>query len=152
MSLYNMLHGTDPLAALLLQVLRFSPATVARFRDCHLSGDGQRIILLTRTGGGNRASFPAWWELIREHPEYISDRDDDFDSTFAITEFHVPKFALAEIQPLATGQDPPTLREKTESAIKDLEGKTPDQIRTDPRTAKIAEILDRVAKWRGWSV
>lgn len=66
---------------------------VDRFRgiDKDVDEDGEPVIVLcTRTGGGNRESYREEWDAIRKHPNYIWDRDDDDDATFAYTYFSVP--------------------------------------------------------------
>ena len=69
-----------------------------RFRDIHLStGDersldrGPRIVLFTRNGGGNRESYFYVFDILRAHPNYLRDYDDDFDSTYASIEFSIPE-------------------------------------------------------------
>ncbi len=58
MSLYNLLHGRNPNAALLLAVLNLDGEDgkwpTGRFRDIYPNEDGSKIILYTRNGGGNR--------------------------------------------------------------------------------------------------
>jgi hypothetical protein len=141
MSLYNMLHGTDPYAGLFLKILNLNPHHIARFRDCHLNADGTEIYLLTRTGGGNRTEYVDWWAKIRMHQDYISDRDDDYDSTFAITTFRVPDWAkkIASVQ--ANGIEPETLQQKTERVMKELSTKSVDELEKDPRTKDIVEAF-----------
>ena len=59
-----------------------------RYRDIYVA-DG-KIILYTRNGGGNRDDY--WWvfEILKQHPNYIADYDDDFDNTYASIEFSIP--------------------------------------------------------------
>lgn len=60
--MYNMMHGVNPVSKILLIALdlkhhKLNPGgkwPVGRFRDIHLSGDGSKIDLFTRNGGGNR--------------------------------------------------------------------------------------------------
>jgi len=63
---------------------------VGRFRDIFYQKDedGQtKIVLYTRNGGGNREAYGYVFDLLSEHPLYIQDYDDDFDSTYAYIEF-----------------------------------------------------------------
>jgi len=62
-----------------------------RFRDIYLSNDGKKIVLFTRNGGGNRSSYNYVFEILKRHPNYVTDYDDDFDSTYASIEFSVPQ-------------------------------------------------------------
>ena len=58
MSMYNLMHGMNPLAGILLKMLEIdqegSKYSSGRFRDIYLNEDGKKIILFTRNGGGNR--------------------------------------------------------------------------------------------------
>lgn len=135
MSLYNMLHGTNALAGALLAMLELEPNgphPVGRFRDIHLSADGTQIVLLTRNGGGNREH---WSEEEREagpecgctgciitynlpqHPNYIEDRDDDYDCTYAYVTFSVPEKYAEFCKGIATGVEPETLQQKFETVL-----------------------------------
>lgn len=92
MSLYTMMHGTNPLAGGLLAVLGFSPDQFGRIRDCFLvQVDGDpRIAVFTRCGGGNRDDYQSVFDWAREQETYIRDYDDDYDCTYATFEFSVP--------------------------------------------------------------
>lgn len=64
-----------------------------RFRDAWVEWDENqvlRIAVYTRNGGGNRPDYAAVTDALRQHPCYITDRDDDFDSTYATYYFHFP--------------------------------------------------------------
>ena len=110
MSLYNLMFGYDELAPILLEMLGLTPADVPRFRDCYLHNN--RIVVYTRTGGGNRdfyeseekcrANYPEsftgeddpsgpWNEDLRSNPHYLDDRDNYMDSTYAYFFFSFPK-------------------------------------------------------------
>lgn len=65
--------------------------STGRFRDIYLSNDGKKIVLFTRNGGGNRSSYNYVFEILKRHPNYVTDYDDDFDSTYASIEFSVPQ-------------------------------------------------------------
>lgn len=109
-----MLFGTDNNSNLLLRCLGISEFDVPRFRNCYLKDD--RIIIYTRTGGGNRdyydsledckCYFPErfskdapvenhpsgpWNQDLRNIAGYVTDYDDDFDSTYAYFEFSFPE-------------------------------------------------------------
>ena len=92
MSIYNVIHGTNPLAGLLLGLLGYTPGRFGRFRDCHLvkeDGDLQ-IQVFTRCGGGNREDYQEVFDWARKEENYIRDFDDDFDSAYATIEFKFP--------------------------------------------------------------
>lgn len=102
MGLYNMLFGVNPLADELLAVLGYTRDDIPRFRDCFLNNG--RIVIHTRTGGGNRdyyenletckSNYPEyfgkgsdpsgpWNDDLRQHPMFIVDGDLKTDSTYA---------------------------------------------------------------------
>lgn len=103
MSLYNALFGVNPFAGILLSFLGTAPDSIPRFRDCYVDEKG-RIVIHTRTGGGNRDyyesedscrdHYPEYFESdeppsgpwnadLRALPGFLYDEDDDFDCTYA---------------------------------------------------------------------
>lgn len=107
MSLYNMLFGQNPLSDVLLATLDLDRAAVGRFRDCFIA-EGE-IAVYTRNGGGNRECGDRFksemgtdcgavgcYSCIIEsrlpkHPNYLRDKDDDFDCTYATVYFSFPE-------------------------------------------------------------
>jgi hypothetical protein len=112
MSFYNMVHGYTSMAPILLKILNLTPDNIPRFRDSYLQ-EG-KIVVYTRTGGGNRdyyeneeecrRNYPEyfkegsddnpsapWNDDLRAHPNYESDYDDDYDSTYASFYFTIPE-------------------------------------------------------------
>ena len=75
MSLYNLLHGRNALSELLLSYLRLTPAMIPRFRDCYI--DGERIIVFTRTGGGNRNFYENERRCRASYPHYFEPESPD---------------------------------------------------------------------------
>lgn len=96
MSLYNALFGVQQSVFFILPMLGKHPDEYPRFRDCfvgdseHPEHDG-KIIVYTRTGGGNRESYAEENEAIRQMDGFIEDYDDSFDYTFANWVFDVPE-------------------------------------------------------------
>lgn len=94
MSLYNLVCGNNPLYTLLHAILSTEAALpdIPRYRDTftRLYGDALRIVIHTRTGGGNREGYAEENAALAQHPLYLGDSDDEFDSTFADFEFAVP--------------------------------------------------------------
>lgn len=86
MSMYNLLFGRNPNTDVILAILGLKQNDVERFRDCGFLDDG--IYIYTRTGGGNREDYPN--EKLTGSPYYISDVDDDFDTTYATFYFKFP--------------------------------------------------------------
>ena len=162
MSLYNMLHGRNPLAPVMLGWLGLTEADCGRFRDVFVTKaeDGEpRVHVYTRNGGGNRECFcetdtqhnsgegyctPRYTAALQEHRMYESDSDDDFDCTYATFVFHVPEpwrdAALALID------DAPTPAEKWERILAKL--KSADT--TDPEVRRVvdaaAPVVDAIRK------
>ena len=152
MSLYNLLHGVNPISPILLAVLKIDQSMKdapkypkneqgedwypyddglipagekyikeciekkywqsGRFRDIYLNKNGTKIILYTRNGGGNRESYFYIFDILKKHPNYLKDYDDDFDCTYAYIEFSVPKKAKELCKELSTGKNPETIQEK----------------------------------------
>jgi len=147
MSLYNLLHGTNKLAALLLKVWELDQSggkwDTGRFRDIYLNKDGTKIILLTRNGGRNRKDyFP---NNIVNHPNYITDYDDGFDCAYAYIEFSVPEQFKELIAKLSSGKDPLTLKEKFDKTMAEMKKMTPEQLAQDERFKPIKEVLEKIA-------
>lgn len=164
MSLYRLLHGVDPLAAVFRAMLGLDQPDgkwpTGRFRDIHLSGDGTRITVVTRNGGGNRDHWifgytsPAGescrcpgciiQHLLPKHPNYVRDWDDDFDATYAYVEFSVP-VELAEVcRKMASGQEPKRIRELFDDEIKRMQGMSREELLADPKWGAVAEALEGV--------
>ena len=120
MSLYNMIHGENPLAVALLGVLGLTRDAVPRYRDCWWTDE--MIAVHTRTGGGNRDYYESESRCRSNYPEYFTgpddpsgpwnkdlraiegfeyDEDDGFDTTYATFYFKpspVISKALAGLQ------------------------------------------------------
>lgn len=99
-NLYNMIKGVNQEAFFILPMLGKHPDEYPRFRDCFVDG---RINILTRTGGGNRESYEADNQAMREMPGFVTDYDDSFDPTFAVWVFDVPERWKADFDKLEAG-------------------------------------------------
>lgn len=62
------------------------------------------IIVLTRTGGGNREDYDAENEAMQAIDQFVTDFDDDFDSTYAYWVFEVPEKRKDDFQKITSGQ------------------------------------------------
>jgi hypothetical protein len=135
MSLYGIVFGDDDRSqrgATLLAMLGFeSFGDVGRFRDAWVErgGDDQPVIAIyTRNGGGNRG---CWGEHLDgpctgciaehelpQHPLYLRDADDEFDTTYATFYFRAPeehRELLREVM-----GDPVDMDERWQAAIEGL--------------------------------
>lgn len=108
MGLYNILSGVNANSAEILAMLGLTKQDTGRFRDCHvINGE---IAVYTRNGGGNRHCYLdedapttdtdceregcyscAITHRLPQHPNYLRDEDDSFDSTYATIYFSIPK-------------------------------------------------------------
>lgn len=63
-----------------------------RFRDAWPENHDGKLVLAfyTRNGGGNRPDYADVTAALQAHPNYLSDADDDFDSTYATYRFSMP--------------------------------------------------------------
>ena len=111
MSLYNLVNKVNPAAFFLLPMIENKhPDNWPRFRDCFATArhfelmngiplmvpvdekeKPSNIYVLLRIGGGNRDSYEEQINELRKHPNFLSDEDDTFDSTFAHFVFSVPE-------------------------------------------------------------
>jgi hypothetical protein len=170
MSLYNMMNGYNEHAGLLCHILGLKVredmegTPVGRFRDISLNADGTEIYLLTRNGGGNRECWNntedstsgnclcpgcIQTQLLPQHENYINDRDDDFDCTFAITIFSVPKEYLELTKSLATGEEPMTLEQKTMASIERIKNMSSKELRADPGIGGLMNQLEEALQQSG---
>lgn len=108
MSLYNMINGVNPSTFFVLPMLGKHAEEYPRFRDCFI-GDEERpqwsdhIHVYTRVGGGNRESYEGEIAALRAMPEYVTDHDDLFDSTFATFVFAVPEEWRSDFEKIKAG-------------------------------------------------
>ena len=90
MSMYNLMHGTNPATFFILPMLgEKHPDEYPRFRDCFVMDEEQEIHVFTRVGGGNR-NCGYGEEKLREHENFLRDFDSEEDSTYATYVFSVP--------------------------------------------------------------
>ena len=85
---------SDEARALLQEAVDTNYFPTGRFRDIYFERDSDgkgKVVLDTRNGGGNRDAYEYVFELLSKHPLYITDYDDDFDSTYAYIEFQAPQ-------------------------------------------------------------
>jgi hypothetical protein len=98
MSFYNMVFGVKPAAFFVMPFIGvgYHPDQWPRFRDCFIGDDEHpeyvgKIIVYTRTGGGNREHNADANDWIRSLPGFVADYDDSYDCTFACWVFDVPE-------------------------------------------------------------
>lgn len=99
MSLYNMLFGMNGQADLILAVIGLRKHDVERFRDVFVEADGAEIHVYSRTGGGNRESYPN--TTMRSLSGWVCSYDDNFDSTYCTDVFKVPVEFVQDVRNLS---------------------------------------------------
>lgn len=114
MSMYNMVFGENQHSDLLLACLGLSRGDMGRFRDAFIQ-DGM-IAVYTRNGGGNRECWNDdcagdctgchMTNIIPEYKYYISDSDDEFDSTYATIFFEFPPHFKELLKSLEESETP----------------------------------------------
>jgi hypothetical protein len=157
-SLYNLLHGVNPFAPLLLALVGVRIDEVPRFRDVFLTErePGEFMVVLhTRTGGGNREDYQVENEALALKPTYLRDEDDDFDCTYANFFFRVPAELQATVQEIAgiggAGEEPRVAWERVLTKLRDHPADSPDEeVRNAmevgrPIVANILEALNQPA-------
>ena len=104
MSLYNQIFGYNPIAPTLLLILQLDPQKIPRFRDAYIDDLGN-IVIYTRTGGNNRATYASENQALREIPGFIRDEDDDYDETFAKFTYEVAEPFVPAVAIMLMAQD-----------------------------------------------
>lgn len=125
MSLFNNVFGFISEAALLLNILGMEPDTIPRFRDCFYDTEEHRIVIHTRTGGGNREEYEEENQEMTCHPHYLEDSDDDFDSTYANFYYSVPEEYSDKLKEAFKDRKTITPADKWESLFKAMNNVNP---------------------------
>jgi len=156
MSMYNMIHGYNPLAGVLMKILDVTPNKIPRFRDCYF--DGEHIVIYTRTGGGNREFYDEpnednkdgpWNSDLRQLPGYVRDGDDDFDSTYASFYFSVPEQFGYLVDKLKSMAQKETQSEKWEATLDRIKNASPDDSMVQRITEAFKPVFEEIAKATG---
>lgn len=125
MSMYSMVagdgHQYDRGRILLAALGNPDPG---RFRDAWVEKgeNGQPVIAIyTRNGGGNREEYEGVIADLQDHPLYLRDADDDFDSTYATFYFSTPAELRDQFREIA--QEPVDTDQRWMDVIAALSGK-----------------------------
>ena len=144
--MYNALFGENADSDKLLKMLDLNKEDFERFRDCYLSPDGERIIVYTRCGGGNREYYDSVFLRMEKHPFYITNYDDDFDNTYASFEFSVPPKYAKECFDMLGSTDTRTGAERFQESMKALEENPDEYIKNNEGLQNIIAGLDKMFK------
>lgn len=96
MSLYNLIFDSNMDEYDLLKFIGCNISIFGRYRDTYI--DNNYIVVLTRTGGGNREDYQYVFDTISDHPWYSHDSDCSFDCTYAEIYFKIPDDKMEEFQ------------------------------------------------------
>lgn len=118
MSLYNMLHGVNPQAGVVLHLLGKTTEDFGRFRDAYITDT--HLVVHTRCGGGNRESYEDVFVEMSEHPLYSYDQDDDFDCTYCDFYFTHPPSVAHVLKAIAKENPQATPAEKWQNLFNEL--------------------------------
>jgi hypothetical protein len=156
--MYNMLFGVNRVFPILLKALNLSyhgdklkiegEYDPGRFRDIYLSGEGDKITLFTRNGGGNREDYTEVIQKLQSHPLYIKNYDDDFDPTYAYFEFSVPDSLQEILDKLmeAQGGPPIGVSEKFSNLMAEMQSMMREQFEADPRFKPLVNIVKQITE------
>lgn len=89
MNLYSLVFGENPDAASLLVTLGLKREDFGEYLDCWVS-DG-RIGVFSKDGGDLRAVRKSVFALMRQHPNYLEDRDEIPGTNYCTCYFRVPQ-------------------------------------------------------------
>ncbi len=149
MPMYNILFGCNPHAKLLLKLLNLTENDIGRFRDAFVT-EG-KIAIYTRLGGGNRecwcqgdkhSCYQANIRKLQSHLNYISDKDDDFDRTYATFYFSFPEDYREILERMDSGKFNPDKR--WQEKIKEVQEMPADEIRA--KFPEIVAALDEISQ------
>lgn len=102
MNLYNIINGVNQATFFILPMLgEKHPEHYPRFRNCFVDGD--EIHVYTRVGGNNR-NCGLGEEELQQHINYLYDKDDDFDNTYATYVFSVPDEWKKDFKKIKSGK------------------------------------------------
>lgn len=124
MSLYNMVMGVSTATFFVAPLVVGHPQNnVPRFRDCFLGDEDHpehdgKIQIYTRIGGNNRQDYQEEIKKMRELGGYITDYDDDFDSTYATFVYEIPKEYQSDVEYYLEGKFEETSKKYQDLIIK----------------------------------
>lgn len=121
MSLYTRLFGENVYTDYLLESLGLTRDMFCRFRDVFLNETGDKIIVYTRCGGPNRIDYQDMYKEIRGHDMFVTDYDDDFDSTYSYIVFNIPEEYKFQMKSICTGEKPLTVGEMFKKEIAEMD-------------------------------
>lgn len=146
MSMFNLMMGVNPFAGLLLKILGFTqPAEqIPRLRDCYVDSEGY-VVVLTRTGGGNRAEYTAENQALASRAGFVSSTDWEIDSTYAEWRYNAPEEHSTLVLQLAECGARCNLTEKFQTVLADLDSPSPKPS-TQAALERLKPLADQIAR------
>jgi hypothetical protein len=139
MGLYNAVLGVQFQAPAIFVMLDLKPLggfDTGRVRDAWIRTGGESVIVFTRNGGDNRKHYSdtgleagkecpctgcVMTYRVPQHPQYVRDWDDDFDSTYAYIEFTVPEEYREVAKANAPEEEMPPFEVRWKEAVKGMD-------------------------------
>jgi RecJ-like exonuclease len=159
-----------PVLKAMLDLDEFGEWKTGRFRDIFLTEGGDKIVVYTRNGGGNRTceKCPTEEEVLackecnwifdqetcpvracitlKKHPYYVRDWDDEYDETYAYFEFNVPEAYKPLTRKLYKWQgEPKTVSQRFNEIAREIEKMGREELEKDPRFKPIVAVLKDIA-------
>lgn len=101
MSMYNLVFGTSGWPRGVMALVIPNPDMIGRYRDHWMEAvdndDALVLAIYTRMGGGNREDYAETLAALHALPEFLSDDDDTYDSTYCTLRFKVTKAKAQEM-------------------------------------------------------
>jgi len=93
MSIYTLLNGqpSEEESRRVESWFSWKIDSFPRFRDLAVNPSEPRVVVLTRTGGGNREEYEEENEALTRLEGYLRNSDADFDDTYAEWEYEIPE-------------------------------------------------------------
>jgi len=153
MSMYNLLFGQNPVSGIILATLGLTEGDCGRFRDAFIS-EG-KIAVYTRLGGGNRecycetekehaegGCYGPVIECLQAHSQYLYDKDDDFDSTYATFWFRFPD-KYNDLLQLLEGKDLFDPDKRWKEKLEAVRNSSAEELKQ--QYPEVIEILDQIS-------
>jgi hypothetical protein len=80
---------------------------------------------------------------MKLHPQYVSDKDDDYDCTYAYFTFNVPD-QYKEFVQILKGKEEPNVTQKFNTLIEEMKLMPKEQIEADLRFKPFVELLKKI--------
>lgn len=138
--MYATLFGGNPQAKVILKMLSLTPTDIGRFRDAFVS-EG-KILIYARLGGGNRDEYKEVIAKLQEHPCYLSDKDDNFDSTYASFYFSFPDKYKEILGAMEEG--PIDTDKRWKDKLEEISNKSPQELKD--KYPEITQVVEDIVK------